>query len=189
MAAGTSNTPTLLTRNDLAYRLGVHPRTVTKWTEEGLPVAERGRGRRPSKYEEASARRWVDAREKAVDGNGKSPNLVAARARKELAQALEAEQRVALRAGKLIPVEEVDRIWSAQIAAVRSRLLALPMALADRVCRVAATEGAAGAETALRDAMYQALTELAGAPAVKARRKRKPAKTRRKPGKPRRTRT
>jgi len=186
VATGASDTLELLTRQELAYRLGVNPQTVTKWIEEGLPVAARGKGRRPSRYEEASVRRWVAAHEKATDGraptsgagskpaNGVATNLVEARARKELAQAVEAEQRVAIRAAKLIPIEDVDQIWSTQVAAVRARLLAIPVALTDRVLRVGALEGAAAAERALQEAIYEALRELSGDVApVKTRRSKK----------------
>ena len=172
MTVTATDSLTLLTRLEVAYRLGVNPQTVTKWIDEGLPVAERGKGRRPSRYEEASVRRWVAAREKAIEGqrpggrapggDGDAPNLIASRARKELAQAIEAEQRVALRAGKLIPVEEVDRLWSGQVAAMRARLLTWQTALSDRVHRVALTEGPTGVERVLLDATYDVLRELAG---------------------------
>jgi phage terminase Nu1 subunit (DNA packaging protein) len=173
---------TLLTRLEVAYRLGVNPQTVTKWIEEGLPVAERGRGRRPSRYEEASVRRWVAAREKAIEGqrpggrapggDGDAPNLIASRARKELAQAIEAEQRVALRAGKLIPVEEVDKLWSGQVAAIRARLLSWPTALSDRLHRVAVIEGPPGVERVLFEATHDALRELSGGERPPAQRRR-----------------
>lgn len=188
MTVTATDSLTLLTRLEVAYRLGVNPQTVTKWIEEGLPVAERGKGRRPSRYEEASVRRWVAAREKAIEGQrpgGRAPgadgdalNLIASRARKELAQAIEAEQRVALRAGKLIPVEEVDRLWSGQVAAMRARLLTWQTALSDRVHRVAITAGPAGVERVLLDATYDVLRELAGGapPETAKRRPRRRAK-------------
>jgi len=181
--------PVFFTRQDIAYRLGVSPQTVARWTEEGLPVAERGKGRRPSKYEESSVRRWVAAHKHDTDSSthtdSETPNLTVARARKELAQALEAEQRVALRAGKLIPIEEVDKVWSAQVAAIRTRLLLWPSALADRLHRVAAVEGPAGVERVLLDAAHDALRELASgrAPKIPTPRPRRKA-TMRKAGKP-----
>lgn len=188
MTVTATDSLTLLTRLEVAYRLGVNPQTVTKWIEEGLPVAERGKGRRPSRYEESSVRRWVAAREKAIEGqrpggrapggDGDAPNLIASRARKELAQAIEAEQRVALRAGKLIPVEEVDKLWSGQVAAVRARLLSWPTALSDRLHRVAVTEGPAGVERVLFELTHDALRELAGGtpPSSPKRRPRRRAK-------------
>lgn len=190
MTVTATDSLTLLTRLEVAYRLGVNPQTVTKWIEEGLPVAERGKGRRPSRYDESSVRRWVAAREKAVEGqrpsgrppsgDGDAPNLIASRARKELAQAIEAEQRVALRAGKLIPIEDVDKLWSGQVAAVRARLLSWPTALSDRIHRVAVIEGPAGVERVLLEATHDLLRELAGGaiPAAPTRRTRRRAKKR-----------
>ena len=160
----------LVTRRELASRLSCDPRTVAKWLEEGLPVAKRGRGGRPSLYDEAAARAWLQAREEAAQ---QTPDLLVSRARKELAQAIEAEQRVAIRAGKLIAIEEVDRVWSMQVAAVRAQLLALPTSLADRLHRVAALEGAAGVEQVLLDAVHHALRDLAtGGAALPAKPKR-----------------
>ena len=200
MTVTATDSLTLLTRLEVAYRLGVNPQTVTKWIEEGLPVAERGKGRRPSQYEESSVRRWVAAREKAVEGqrpvgratgaDGDAPNLIASRARKELAQAIEAEQRVALRALKLIPIEEVDKLWSGQVAAVRARLLSWPTALSDRIHRVAVTEGSVGVERVLFEVTHDALRELSGGgpPPTPTRRVRRHAKKRQTPPK-RRNRT
>lgn len=164
----------LVTRRELARRLDCDARTISKWQDEGLPVATRGRGGRPSLYDEATVRAWLLARDEAVQH---APDLMVSRARKELAQAIEAEQRVAIKAHQLIAIDEVDRIWSAQVTAIRARLLAWPTAHADRLHRVAALEGAAGVERALQEIVYDALRELAAAPAsVKTRSKRKPSK-------------
>lgn len=138
--------------------------TVTKWERAGLPIARRGRRGKPSRYREVAVRAWLQQREEAAQSVETGVDLAHARARKELAQAIEAEQRVALRAKVLIPIEEVDRIWSGQIAAVRARLLAWPAALADRLHRVAATEGAPGIERLLQEAVYDTLRELAETP-------------------------
>ena len=194
MTATGNDTPVLFTRPDIAYRLGVSPQTIAKWTEEGLPVAVRGKGRRPSKYEESSVRRWVAAHKHDTDSSAhtdsQTPNLTVARARKELAQAVEAEQRVALRAGKLIPIEEVDKLWSHQVAAIRTRLLIWPTALADRIHRVAALEGPAGVERVLLAAAHDALRELAGVAAPKPHKPRPRRKaTKRTAAKPRRARS
>jgi phage terminase Nu1 subunit (DNA packaging protein) len=176
----------LVTRRELARRLPCDPRTVARWQEEGLPVAKRGRGGRPSLYDEAAVRAWLTTREETA--RQQAPDFTASRARKELAQAIEAEQRVAIRASKLIPIEDVDRLWSGQVAAIRARLLAWPTALADRIHRVAALEGAAGVEQLLQEIVYDALRELAaGAAPTRRRRTRKASTTRKRSrgGKPR----
>jgi phage terminase Nu1 subunit (DNA packaging protein) len=155
--------PKLLTRIELAAVLHMKPRTLAHWLEEGMPVAERGKAGRPSRYDETDVRAWMAARNAAAvqASQGGCATFADARMRKELAQAAEAEQRVAMRAGRLLAVEEVDRVWSAQVAAVRSTLLALPTALADRLHRAAVTAGPAAVETALQAAIYDALRELA----------------------------
>lgn len=131
-------------------------------------MASRGRAGRPSRYDEDAVRTWMGERDvaAAAASQGACTTFADARMRKELAQAAEAEQRVAMRAGRLIAVEEVDRVWSTQVAAVRARLLAMPTALADRLHRVAVTAGPAGVEAVLQAATYEALRELAGGPAV-----------------------
>jgi len=163
---------------ELARRLGRDARTLRKWIAEGAPVLKRGRGGEPSEFDEAAFRDWLDVRER--DRASRSSDLMVSRSRKELAQALEAEQRVAIRAKTLVHVEEVERAWSAHVAGVRARLLSIPTALPDRLVSAAAIDGAAGVEKILLETMYQVLTELAtGKP--KARRtskKIRPARVR-----------
>jgi phage terminase Nu1 subunit (DNA packaging protein) len=175
--AAASTRHRLLTRPELAAHLHCNPRTVAKWIEEGLPVATRGRGGRASRYDEADVRIWLDARNAAEASPG--GGFAAARMRKEIAQAVESEQRVAVRAGKLLLAEDVDRTWSAEVSAVRARLLAIPTAWSDRLHRAGALEGAAGIEALLVEAIHQVLRELAGGATPAAQRKRRrPARTR-----------
>ena len=158
----------LVTRLELARRLRCDPRTICKWQEEGLPVARRGRGGRASLYDVPTVRAWRRLREAAA---AKEPALAASRARQANAQAAESEQRVATRARQLIAIEDVERIWSDQVIAVRARALALPAALADRLLRIGVTEGAAGIERLLQAAVDEMLRELADghAPATPGR--------------------
>lgn len=149
----------LVTRLALASRLSCVVRTITKWEREGLPVATRGKGGQPSLYDLAEVRAWLAERQKRTRHD--SAALMSARCRKERAQAAESEQRVALRAGRLIPVEEVERVWSAEVAAVRARLLVIPTTLADKLHLVGTLEGAPGIERELQAAVYEVLTELA----------------------------
>lgn len=156
----------LLTRRELAAALSIgkqtptHPQTISKWLEEGMPVAERGRGGRPSRYDELEVRAWLAARNEA-QRDGEPTHALKERARKERAQAQLAEQLFAMRAGTLLKVEDVDRLIQAEQTAVRSKLLAMPTTHADRVHRVAVLEGAVGVERVLRDTAYEILRELA----------------------------
>lgn len=157
-----------LTRRELATALGVHMMTVTKWERDGLPIAERGRRGKASLYDEAACRAWLEAREVAADG---APvDLARERARKERAQALLAEQQYAARGRALLPAEEVEKVWGAHVAAVRAKLLALPLTLADRIHRAGTLHGVAGVEAALEQAVRDVLTELAVSPAPRRRR-------------------
>lgn len=155
--------PAQLTRRDLAAALNVHMMTVTKWEQQGLPVAKRGRRGNPSLYDEAAVRAWLQARKEAAEAPGAPLDLVQARARKEHFQALLAEQQLQLRSRGLLPRDEVERIWSAEIAAARTLILSSYVTHADRVHRASTTEGLAGVERTLRDIAHEVLNELASA--------------------------
>ena len=129
------SSPALITRRELAGALGCHPQTVNRWASEGMPVATPGRGGRASRYDEAACRAWMDTRRTAAEGE--PVDLVRERARKERAQARLAEQQYAQRAGELLPRGEVEQVWAREIAAVRTKILAIETTHADRVHRAA----------------------------------------------------
>lgn len=152
----------LLTRQELAEALGKHPDTIAGWvSEEDLPVAERGRGGKPSKYDLQAVLAWISAREEAQRAGPLDP--VQEKARRDHWQATLAEQTYRVRNGKLLDADEVERAWAAEVAAVRARLLTIPTTYADRVFRSATLEGVGGVERLLRDAVHSALRELASA--------------------------
>src|SRR5262245_36353090 len=151
----------LLTRRQLAVALGVRIPTVRKWDDDGCPVAERGGPGVSHRYEIGAVKAWRAARQEA---NGATPthvSLTVERARKERAQAIEAEQRTAIRAKQLVPVDDVVRAQAAEVARVRTKLLALPLVLSDRLHRAAMLRGVAGVEGELRAAVDDVLRELA----------------------------
>jgi phage terminase Nu1 subunit (DNA packaging protein) len=149
-----------LTRREIAKALDVHPDTVTGWHDCGLPVAVRGGRGRPSLYDEIAVRAWLAARDE--EARRSAPlDLIQERAAKERAQRLLAEQALQLRAGRLLPADEVKAVWAAEVAAVRTKLLALPRAYADRIHRSSTMHGIAGVEQTLKDAVYEVLRELA----------------------------
>lgn len=151
----------LLTRRELAGVLDCNPRTIAKWQEEGLPVAVRGRGGRPSLYSESEVRAWLQAREEAARAPGAPLDLAQERARKEHWQALVAEQTYRTRERELLPRDEVEKTWSGYVAAVRAKLLAWPVTLADQVHRVSTLEGVIGVERELNRAVRDVLREFA----------------------------
>ncbi len=150
----------LLTRRALAAAFGVHMQTVTKWEQDGLPIAKRGRKGKPSTYRESDVKAWLEAREAAASKSG-MVDVAQERARKENAQAKLAEQTYQVRARTLLPAEEVARLWSAEVTAVRSVILSSYTTHADRVYRAATVDGLAGVELALKDLAYEILRELA----------------------------
>ena len=150
----------LLTRRELAGALNVHMMTVTKWERDGLPVAVHGRRGRPSRYREVDVRAWLQQREEAAKTTG-NLDVAQERARKERAQAILAEQTYSIRARQLIPREEVERTWFAEVTAVRAKLLAWPTTHADQIARAVTLEGLPGVERLLNELVRQLLRELA----------------------------
>ena len=149
-----------LTRRELAEALGVHMATVTKWEREGLPISERGRKGKPSTYREDEARAWLAAREEAAKSGG-NLDLARTRALKEMWQAKLAQQTHQARARKLLPADEVELAWAAEVAAVRSVILSSYTTHADRVFRAGTLDGLAGVERELKAIAYEVLRELA----------------------------
>jgi hypothetical protein len=150
----------LLTRRELAEHLSTHMMTVTKWEREGLPIAQRGSKGRPSFYREVDVRAWLQLREEAAKQPG-AVNLVQERARRERAQAILAEQAYLIRNRDLLVRDEVEKTWSAEVAAVRAKLLSWSTGLADALHRAAVTDGIPGIERVLEDATRDVLLELA----------------------------
>lgn len=150
----------LLTRRELADRFHVHMQTVTKWEREGMPIAERGRKGRASRYREEDVRDWLSAREQAAKTSG-HVDVAQERARKERAQAVLAEQLAATRARLLLSADEVARVWSGEVAAVRSIILASYTSQADKIHRIATLEGVGGVEAALKELAHEVLRQLA----------------------------
>ncbi len=149
-----------MTRRELAAALKCDMRTVAKWQEDGLPVATRGRGGRPSLYSEADVRAWLKAREEVSKHSG-LVDVAQERARKERARAILDEQLYQQRAGQLLPAADVERIWNAEVQAVRAAILATYTTQADRVHRAAILEGVRGVENELKAIAHELLRELA----------------------------
>jgi phage terminase Nu1 subunit (DNA packaging protein) len=112
------------TRRELAGILKVHPITITKWERDGLPIATRGRKGKPSLYNPTKVQAWLQAREDAVKAG--SPGFAENRGRKELALALESEQRVAIKAGRLIEAAGIESRVAEVFARCKTKLLGLP---------------------------------------------------------------
>lgn len=154
--------PAGVTRSELADRLGVNPRTIGKWMAEGMPVLSPGRGRQPTRFDLAAARDWRQARDET--SRAERAEFERIRARRELAQAIEAEQRVSLRAARLIRAEDADRVWREQVTTIRRRLLRFPARVTPGLVDASRRFGAAGIEASLERDIHRLLCELAGVP-------------------------
>lgn len=112
----------LVTRKELAAALGCDVRTTSRFQDEGMPVAKPGKGGRPSLFDLRACLKWKAARDKTPAIAG--PN--ASRQRKELAQAIEAEQRIAIKAKDLVSSADVEQMIAGEYARCRTKLLGLP---------------------------------------------------------------
>lgn len=120
---GTKASP-LKTAREVAQAFGCNIRTVAKWVDEGMPVAQRGTGGRPSLFDLQAIERWKVARDTAAPGEPGSANT--ARMRKEMAQALEAEQRIAIKAKTLVLRADMEQVMADEYTRCRTKLLGLP---------------------------------------------------------------
>lgn len=150
----------LLTRLPLAQSLGVHVRTIANYQADGMPVFRRGRGGQRTLFDAQACVAWVAARD-AEAGTLGADDLRNARARKDRATAILAEQLHARRAADLLPAADVERIWSAEIADVRRVLEGLVEPLARRLLLASASEGLLGVERELDASVRDVLTTLA----------------------------
>lgn len=155
----------LVSRAELAELLGVHAITITKWHRAGLPVAKRGGRGRASLYDVEAVRAWRDARSKAAEEASKGPlDPQQERAAKDHWQAVLAEQKALMQAGKLLDADQVERARVAELSRARAKFLAVPTAWSDRIFRAATLEGLPGVERTLQAAIRDVLRELAGPP-------------------------
>ena len=149
----------LASRRDLAGFFGVHMLTVTKWEQSGMPCAEPGRKGKPSLYSVVDVKKWLADREKAARNNG-TLDVTQERARKERAQAILAEQTVAIRARDLVPADQVEKAWAAEFSAVRAKLLSWPTTITDTIHRESTLHGLEGVEKVIKAAVEELLLEL-----------------------------
>lgn len=153
-----------------AKRLTVSHTAVEKGVASGRleqSVGRDARGRPVIVDEPLARQEWAQGaskpRPRRAQGGRRAadPSLVEATRRVAVERARKLQLENDQKAGRLLPVDEVRRVWSAHIAAVRTKLLALPVTLADKVHRTATLEGAGGVERALNVAVRDVLTELA----------------------------
>lgn len=112
-----------VTRDDLATELEVHQDSIGRWDRQGAPHERRGR---KYWYNVPEYQAWMRANN--VTGKegrpieGDSPDLEAARLRKENALASKYELQVSRERRDLIPIDEVRTVGGRAIATFRNRL-------------------------------------------------------------------
>jgi len=143
-----------VTRTEFATLIATTPDRVSKHIAEGLPVVQTGNGRgNKTIIDLAKALPWLLKRS--------GGSLDTAKTRLAIAQAERNELDNQVRREKVLPIDDVERIWSAEVAAVRGIILASYTTHADRVHRASTLEGLAGVERTLKDLAYEVLRELA----------------------------
>ena len=154
-----------ITRPQLALAFGKDARTIAKWLEEGLPVARRGKGGRPSLYHVRDCVTWVLARElharapqQVGDATGLQPQLEHALLERRKRE--EIELKLQVRRGELVEIAAVRAEYADIATTVKARLRAIPTAVADQMIAAAAV-GPVAVRQLLAARIDQALRELA----------------------------
>lgn len=151
-----------LTRDELAAELDVHAETIGRYDREGAPHERRGRANR---YNAPEFKAWMrthgkTGKEGRPSATEDSPDLEAARLRKENALAAKYELQVQRERGELVPVEDVRQWIGQHVTTLRNRLNGLGAEVTPHL------EGrdAAERQTIMEGRITDILSELAGAP-------------------------
>jgi hypothetical protein len=147
-------------RDDLSTELDVHSETIGRYDREGAPFEKRGRA---NWYNVPEYRAWMTANgytgEKGRPIEGDSPDLEAARLRKENALAAKYELQVRRDKRELVPAIEVRQWIGQHVITFRNRLISLPASVTPHL------EGrdAGERQTILEERITEVLNELARA--------------------------
>ena len=121
-------------QEQIADMLGVAPKTVVEWQEQGLPIALRGRPGVASEYDSVAVIEWLVQREVSKAG------IEGPRDRLARLQADEIELRLAEKAGLVVPADKVEPMWTAMVGAARAYLRAEVNRLAQLLDHTAGVE-------------------------------------------------
>jgi phage terminase Nu1 subunit (DNA packaging protein) len=152
----------LLTKDELADRFLVDPRTIDRWVVDGMPRRKQS-GRYvfawPDCYRwrEAAIRADERATRHAGGDEEKKKSLADARLRQAMAEAEEAELNLAARRGELIPFDFVRADFDRISRALRVRLLSMPQAWSPRLGACLTT---ADRQIMLQDAINELMPQL-----------------------------
>ena len=121
-------------QEQIADMLGVAPKTVVEWQEQGLPITQRGRPGVASEYDSAAVIEWLVQREVSKLGVEGPRNRLAR------LQADEIELRLAEKAGLVVPAAKVEPMWLAMVGAAKAYLRAEVNRLAQLLDHTAGVE-------------------------------------------------
>lgn len=139
----------------LANCLGITPRRVQLLAKQGAVVKLR-RG----VYDlEKSVQSYITYKLESLEEGQEQKSLDEIRANHERWKMRKTQLAVQLLEGKLHRAEDVERVWSQSAAAVRSRLLGIPVKAAPQV---AGMEDAGEIQQVLQREVAEALNEIAG---------------------------
>ena len=139
----------------LANCLGITPRRVQLLAKQGAVVKLR-RG----VYDlEKSVQSYITYKLESLEESQEQKSLDEIRADHERWKMRKTQLAVQLLEGKLHRAEDVERVWSQSAAAVRSRLLGIPVKAAPQV---AGMEDAGEIQQVLQREVVEALNEIAG---------------------------
>ncbi len=158
--AGVKPPPVVLNLQQTALLLGVSAPTVKALVEQGLPALERGGHGKPWEFDMAAVAAWDRECGPNARRDGQSGVLDPSieKARKDRAQAELAELELAKRRGRMIDVDDVEKMMTDDYARVRARLLSMPSKLAPLVVTIT---DPAEADAVLTIEVSEALGELA----------------------------
>ena len=149
----------------IARLLDLTERRVQQLARDGIIPASARAGPDRGRYDlVGTVRGYVRyLRELATRSQTGAADFGVERARLIKAKADLAEMDAAVRRGDLLPAAQVEEAWIAVLARLRARLLVLP----DRLAPLVHEESTiAGTRAQIRDAITEALAELAGLPVV-----------------------
>jgi phage terminase Nu1 subunit (DNA packaging protein) len=117
-----------VSRHQLAAILGVHPDRVSEYGQAGLPVLHRGGAggsaeSRRSRYDAIACAQWVRRHRPGL------AIATEARAQLDVRRREEIEQRLAIKAGTLVPAVGVEQLLTRVVTEARNQFLAVPTRL------------------------------------------------------------
>lgn len=121
----------IVNKRELAHFFGVSPQAVDGWLPRGCPVLKRGGPLVGYQFDTAAVVEWrSEQRVAEAIGEQRPDNPGDAENRKLSADASLAELKLHRELGQLAKIEDAERIWTRQVSACRTKLLALPSKLA-----------------------------------------------------------